>query len=139
MTENEVIEVLKNEKECVLRNIKGCNRDCGKCDLVMNDSVIVNAYDKAIMALAKIQQYRSIGTVEELKQLKESAFTGMELAQIAVMQMELKKYIAIGTVEECQEALEKQRVKKPVLNKNSNAMFCPHPPSPLRKKGKKKL
>lgn len=71
MTENEVIEVLKNEKECVLRNIKGCDRDCEKCDLVMDDSVIVNAYDRVIMELQENQQYRAIGTVEECQEARE--------------------------------------------------------------------
>lgn len=62
----------------------------------------------------ELEQYREIGKPEELKQLKENgAFTGMELAQIAIMQMELKKYMAIGTVEECRAAMEKQRAKKP--------------------------
>lgn len=71
------------------------------------------ALTEAVKALSEIQQYRAIGTPEELKQLKENgAFTGMELAQIAVMQMELKKYMAIGTVEECRYAVEKQRKKK---------------------------
>ena len=37
---------------------------------------------------------------------------------------ELQKYRAIGTVEECREAMERQRAKKPVLNENSNVMFC---------------
>lgn len=71
MTENEVMGVLKNEKECVLRNIKGCDRDCGKCDLVMDDSVIVNAYDRAIMELQENHQYRAIGTVEECREARE--------------------------------------------------------------------
>lgn len=71
MTENKVIEVIKNEKECVLRNINGCDRNCGKCDLVMEDSIIINAYDSAIMALSEIQKYQAIGTVEECRAAME--------------------------------------------------------------------
>ena len=37
------------------------------------------------------------------------AFTGIELAQIAAIQMKLKKYEDIGTVEECRTAVEKSR------------------------------
>lgn len=48
--------------------------------------------------------------MEELKQLKENgAFTGRELAQIAAMQMTLKKYREIGTPEECRSAVEKMK------------------------------
>ena len=58
----------------------------------------------------EIQQYRAIGTIEELQELKENgAFTGVELAQIAVNQMELKKYMAIGTVDEFKALKENQR------------------------------
>lgn len=43
----------------------------------------------------KLSEYEEIGTPEELKELKEhGAFTGVELAQIAEMQKELKKYKA---------------------------------------------
>ena len=48
---NEVINVLENEKECVKRNIAGCDRDCINCDLVMLDETILKAYDTAINIL----------------------------------------------------------------------------------------
>ncbi|MDE7331230.1 MAG: hypothetical protein K2O16_03165 [Lachnospiraceae bacterium] len=44
------------------------------------------AFDLAIKALEEIQQYREIGTVEELKKLKESNLSGLELAMIAATQ-----------------------------------------------------
>lgn len=50
---------------------------------------------------------------EECKQLMANGnLTGLELAQIAAMQMMLKKYVAIGTPEECRAAVE-QKAKKP--------------------------
>ena len=53
--------------------------------------------------LQELEAYRAIGTVEELKSMKENgAFTGVELAQLADMQMSLKEYLAIGTIEEFQ-------------------------------------
>lgn len=48
MTNERVIEVLRTEKKCVLRNIRGCDRECGKCDLVLPDEEILTAYDMAI-------------------------------------------------------------------------------------------
>ena len=61
----------------------------------------------AIKALEEIQQYRALGTVDELKSMKENgAFAGVELAQLAAMQMRLKEYESIGTVEELTETKE---------------------------------
>lgn len=62
------------------------------------------ALEAAIRALGEVEEYRTLGTQEELKELKERAFTGVELAQIAAMQMELKEYEKIGTLEECRAA-----------------------------------
>lgn len=66
-------------------------------------------------ALQEVQEYQIIGTIEELKSMKENgAFTGVELAQLAAMQMRLKEYLAIGTIEEFKELKEKSMVKKPM-------------------------
>lgn len=71
------------------------------------------ALTEAVKALSEIQQYRAIGTVEEIRKLKESNLSGLELAEIAVAVRILKEYKAIGTVEECWQARERQRAKKP--------------------------
>lgn len=43
--------------------------------------------------LEELKSYKDIGTLKELKELKENgAFTGLELAKLAIMQKELKKY-----------------------------------------------
>ena len=68
--------------------------------------------------LAELESYRAIGTPDELKQLKENgAFTGVELAQLAAMQMKLKKYQAIGTVEECRAAKEVKKEITEIVNR----------------------
>jgi len=46
------IEVLEQEKECVERNIKGCDRNCANCDLVLPDQKILDGYDFAIGLLS---------------------------------------------------------------------------------------
>ena len=51
MTNERAIEVIKIEKKCVLRNMRGCDRKCENCDLVMESEDILLAYDIAIMAL----------------------------------------------------------------------------------------
>ena len=64
-------------------------------------------------AIEHVQQYRALGTPEDLKAMKEhGAFTGTELAQLAAMQMRLREYERIGTPKECRAAVEKQNVNK---------------------------
>lgn len=75
---------------------------------------------------AQWEQYRAIGTPEELQTMKEhGGFTGVELANIAAMQMKLKEYEAIGAPGECRVAVEKQKAKKPVTYKGTNIADCP--------------
>lgn len=81
------------------------------------DELVKEEYWQELMemsmnALEEVQQYRALGTLEELQIMKEhGGFTGVELAQIAIGQMKLKEYQAIGTPEECQAAMT---VKKEV-------------------------
>ena len=63
--------------------------------------------------MEEVQQYRAIGTVEELQTMKEhGGFTGVELANIAAMQMKLKEYEVIGTPEELQKAEKEENILK---------------------------
>lgn len=74
------------------------------------------ALEVAEKALKEIQAYRAIGTVEDLKSMKENgSFSGIELAQLAAMQMRLRDYQAIGTVEEF-KALKEQKEKFDRIN-----------------------
>jgi hypothetical protein len=51
MITSRAVEVIRTEKKCVLRNIRGCSRECEKCDLVLPDEEILQAYDMAVSAL----------------------------------------------------------------------------------------
>lgn len=54
MTREEAIKVLENEWKCIDRNDGiHCDRDCGKCDLVMETELIRQAYNMAIEALSQ--------------------------------------------------------------------------------------
>lgn len=68
MTENEAKAFLKIEKQCINRN---CDRNCAKCDIVQKVEDLNSAYDTAIKALEEIQQYRAIGTIEELQKAEK--------------------------------------------------------------------
>ena len=50
MTKNEVIRILKIERECISRD---CDRNCGECDLVQEQDTLLEAYDNAIAFIAK--------------------------------------------------------------------------------------
>ena len=52
MDKNEVIRILKIERECISRD---CDRDCGQCDLVQEQETLLDVYNSAI-ALLSINQ-----------------------------------------------------------------------------------
>ena len=57
----QIIEILNIEKECVKRNInKDCNKNCGSCDLVLEDDEILTAYTLAISILKTIHGDRKV-------------------------------------------------------------------------------
>lgn len=59
------IKVLENEKACVLRNIRQeCDRDCGKCDLVLPDKEIINAYNYALDILNMMGAKQNAGQTD---------------------------------------------------------------------------
>lgn len=94
VNENEAIEVLKDFDKQVT----------AKADGAYQSTIGKMACDMAIKALEEVQQYRELGTPENLKAMKEhGAFTGTELAQLAAMQMRLREYERIGTPEELQD------------------------------------
>lgn len=44
-----MLSVMRNERECITR--QECDRDCGKCDLVMDSETILAVYDAIIERL----------------------------------------------------------------------------------------
>lgn len=52
MTDKQVIET---ELECVKR--QQCDRDCGKCDLVLDSKEIIRAYEHAILLITLAEQF----------------------------------------------------------------------------------
>lgn len=61
------------------------------------------ALDVAIQALEEVQQYRAIGTVEELQDMKSNYFEALS---------DWRQYRKIGTLEECRTAAKKQNANK---------------------------
>lgn len=58
---NRIIEIFNIEKQCIKRNIgKDCDRDCGNCDLVLEDEELLTAYNLAISILKTIHGDRKV-------------------------------------------------------------------------------
>lgn len=87
MTESEVIKFVKLFREEWDKNSKTRNAE---------------ALDVAIQALEEVQQYRAIGTPEELQDMKSDYFEALS---------DWRQYRKIGTLEECRAAV-KQTAKK---------------------------
>ena len=73
------------------------NADMGSEDANELHADICNQYVKEYEQIAEwleeLKSYRDIGTLKELKELKENGtFTGLELTKLAIMQKELKEY-----------------------------------------------
>lgn len=106
MTEKEAIKALEvyilqlqhslAEEECEEYNEKEM------AEAKRKDEQTLGALNMAIKALEEIQQYRAIGTVEELKKVDTVIIKRNKT--ISRMLDECMEYEKIGTVEECQEA-----------------------------------
>lgn len=103
MTPEEAIEILGDfEKQAK-----------AKADGAYQTNVGKMACDMAISALKEIQQYREIGTVEEIKSVKKYIDLKRRCGTPTNTIDLCAEYITIGTVEECREAIEKQKEMKP--------------------------
>lgn len=72
----------------------------------------MEALEVALSTLKEIQNYRKLGTVEELARAKKYIDLAKKHGTIGEMIDECAEYEAIGTVEECREAVERQKPKK---------------------------
>ncbi len=107
MTENEAIEVLKEKYRTMSMclDVEDCKRNN-------------QAISKAITALEEIQQYRALGTMEELRELVAKGKAYGQVAQernIAISQLEEIGCSLGEKMDEVKEAMEKQRAKKPYI------------------------
>ena len=130
MTENEAIELLKNNYPKTRKMVDGRLQggfDDHECDV----GIVI---DLAIKALEEIQQYRAIE--KELKEryhanvdipllmhhFIETVFEGEKHEGFCLLTNEDAKawdeYKSIGTPEECRAAVEKQMARKPLIGTN---------------------
>ena len=118
----------KEKLECAIHCMK-VNADievCEECNAYnMGECECRDIVREAIKALEEVQEYRKIGTVENLKTLCDLfGLNGFK---------KLEEYQKIGTVEECREAVEKQKGKKvsEICGAFGEEYECPECGSPL--------
>lgn len=120
MTENEVravrfIKNIKNHAKVTLDHI-------AKEEPNVSPLVYKGREEKANTILAmveELQQYRAIGTLEELQEMKKDFAEALS---------DWRQYCKIGTLEECRAAVEKQTSKKVISSKyhnGTNNYSCP--------------
>lgn len=132
MTEQEAINrisYLKNKADVAL------STTTSNCSWAKEDVTgTIEALDMAIKAIEEIQQYRAIGTVEQIETLQDDYWKLNEICKeysalgtveeilkvlnhqleiIAIQHKTLKEYRNLGTVEELRVARDKQIPKKP--------------------------
>lgn len=103
MTPEEAIEILEEVKEL-------------DDTLYSYNAAYMEALEVALFALKEIQNYRKLGTLEELARAKKYIDLAKKHGTIGEMIDECAEYESIGTVEECREAVEKQKAKKCVID-----------------------
>ena len=123
MTENEAVYCLKADSE-------SHSEVCEECDLyglVGCDHCQNDAIEFAIKALEEVQQYREIGTPEELMRGKRYMNIAKHHGIIGQVIDECVAYEAIGTPDECRKAVEKQAARKATTNHSWTHyhFFCP--------------
>lgn len=101
MTENEAKKILQRDLLIQIKN------------KALPDGI--EAIKIAIKALEEVQQYRAIGTPEELQDMKSNYFEALS---------DWRQYRKIGTVEECRTAREKQISKKPDFTEDKEFALC---------------
>lgn len=110
-----------------IRDIQRLSSSCKHSGDCMACNICYKAVPMAIECMEEVEQYRALGTVEEIKKKIKTELPYMSLAQ-ARFKSELDEYRKIGTVEELKEAREKQVAKKPIKSKRIGHAYyyCPN-------------
>ena len=103
MTLEEAIEILEEVKEL-------------DDTLYAYNAAYMEALEVALFALKEIQNYRKLGTLEELAGAKKYIDLAKKHGTIGEMIDMCAAYEEIGTVEECRESREKQTQKKCIID-----------------------
>lgn len=67
MSTEQILKVLKNERECIKRQNGKCDRNCAKCDLCLPDTEILEVYDFLIEAYSITEVHINVSKEESEK------------------------------------------------------------------------
>lgn len=67
MNTEQILKVLKNERECIKRQNGKCDRNCAKCDLCLPDTEILEVYDFLIEAYSITEIHINVSKEESEK------------------------------------------------------------------------
>ena len=94
--------------------------------------LLIEAMNTATKAIKELRKYQEIGTVEELKEIKNSLSLYKRYVDYLKKERdevieEVQQYREIGTLEECRKAVERQKPKEPTVLKQQHSDFynCP--------------
>ena len=118
MTKNEIKPTIEQTIYCLKAGSERYPEVCAECQLygeVGCDHCYDDTNDMAIKCLKQLEQYRAIGTVEELKKIEESFNVISDKVWNYILAGEelLERYEAIGTIEEFKALKEKSVAKEP--------------------------
>ena len=75
MNTEQILKVLKNERECIARQNGKCDRNCAKCDLCLPDDEVLEVYDRLIRIVETDKIIVDIGdTYEERKEFLQKLY-----------------------------------------------------------------
>ena len=117
MTENEAIKGLETSIDLA----KMCTQNYER----KRD---IQGYEMAINALEEVQQYRTIGTPEELKAAMKYVYLAKKHGTVGQVIENCVKYEEIGTPEECRAAMERQNPIAAIAEKEDTGTtryICP--------------
>ena len=93
MDTEQILKVLKNERECIKRQNGKCDRNCKDCDLCLPDTEILEVYDFLINAYSMTEVHIQVSPEEAdklIEILNRNANEGVRLAAIG--------YPVVGTI-----------------------------------------
>lgn len=114
MDYQEAIDTLKDEIKCSCYRNRGY---CGICTIYseIDRDKIIDACKCAISAIHELQEYKRLGSIEEIKSHIRQSEEEFNM---------LMEYRNLGTLEEVRKAVEKQKKKKPQTS--DRCYVCPH-------------
>lgn len=83
MTNEQILKVLKNERECIARQNGKCDRNCKECDLCLPDDEILEVYDFLINSYSMTEIHINISKEESdklIETINREAKKGVRLA-----------------------------------------------------------